>query len=157
VYIRGHVLPLFCLSFFPPHTTSCTFIQYNHVLFLPLLPGPLLLCQSSPPPCPHPRLAKPPHLRPHRAKPRPSRAPIRITKSRVFRCALSLHHIAAPSTPVPAPEFPSPLPSSRPHPPRVSWIPFLFLARLLHYVASLSSTELARCPSQLPSPTLLAS
>jgi hypothetical protein len=29
VYIRGLVLPLFCLSFFPPHATSCIIFQYK--------------------------------------------------------------------------------------------------------------------------------
>jgi hypothetical protein len=41
--------------------------------------------------------------------------------------------------------------------PRVPWTLIPLPVRLLHYVASLSSTELAPCPSQLPSPTLLSS
>jgi hypothetical protein len=44
MYIRGLVLLLLCLSFFPPHATSCILIQYNYVLFLSLLPGPLPPC-----------------------------------------------------------------------------------------------------------------
>jgi hypothetical protein len=44
---------------------------------------------------------------PHRATSRPSRAPVAITKSRVFPRALPFHRVAAPFMPVPAPESPS--------------------------------------------------
>jgi hypothetical protein len=40
MYIRGLILLLFCLSFFPPHATSCILIQYNYIPFLSLLPSP---------------------------------------------------------------------------------------------------------------------
>jgi hypothetical protein len=68
MYIRGLVLLLLCLSFFPPHATSCILTQYNYILFLSLLPSPCFLCLSSRPSCPHPRLAQSPRLRSHRAK-----------------------------------------------------------------------------------------
>jgi hypothetical protein len=129
VYIRGLVLPLFCLSFFPPYATSCISIQYNYIsLYLcsPVFPSS---AQPSRPACPRPHLAKPSHLRPHRAKSRPSRTTVGIMKSRIFHRALPLQRVAAPSTSVTAPEFPS-------TPPRVPWTPFPFPTHPLHYVAS---------------------
>jgi hypothetical protein len=68
IYIRGLVLLLLCLSFFPPHATSCILTQYNYVLFLSLLPGPCFLCLPSQPSYPRPRLAQSPHLCSHRTK-----------------------------------------------------------------------------------------
>jgi hypothetical protein len=107
MYIRGLVLLLFCLSFFPPHATSCIFIQYNYISLYLCSPVFSSSTQPSRPPCPRPRPAKPSHLRPHHAKSRPSRAPIWITKSHVSHCTLPSHCVAAPSTPMPAPELPS--------------------------------------------------
>jgi hypothetical protein len=46
MYIRGLVPLLFCLSFFPPHATSCIIIQYNYVLSLSLISSLLLLCPT---------------------------------------------------------------------------------------------------------------
>jgi hypothetical protein len=105
------------------------FIQYNYVSLYLCSPVFSSSAQPSWPPCPRPRLAKPSHPRPHCAKPRPSRTPIGITRSRVFHRALPFQGVAAPSTPIPAPEFPST--------PAASSLDSVSVPRpSLHYVAS---------------------
>jgi hypothetical protein len=108
IYVYKGACPPAALSFFLSSLRNVLyFIQYNHISLYLCSPVFSSSAQPSRPPCPRPRLAKPSHLRPHRAKSRPSRAPVGIMKSRVFHRALPFHRVAAPSTPVPAPEFPS--------------------------------------------------
>jgi hypothetical protein len=91
MYIRGLVLPLLCLSFFPPHATSCILTQYNYVLFLSLLPGSCFLCPPSRPSCPRPHLAQSPHLCSHCAKSALATPPSQSQK------------VASPAAPYPPP------------------------------------------------------
>jgi hypothetical protein len=107
MYIRGLVLLLFCLSFFPPHAISCIFIQYNYISLYLCSPVFSSYAQPSRPPCPHAHPAKPSHLCPHHAKSHPSYTPIWIMKSHVSHHALPSHCIATLSMPMPAPELPS--------------------------------------------------
>jgi hypothetical protein len=108
IYVYKGACPPAALSFFLSSSRNVLyFTQYNYVSLCPCSPVFSSSALPSRPPCPRPRLAKPSHLRPHRAKSRPSRAPVGITKSRVFHRALPLYRVAAPSTPVPAPESPS--------------------------------------------------
>jgi hypothetical protein len=89
IYVYKGTCPPAALSFFL--SSSCNvlyFIQYNYVSLYLCSPVFSSSAQPSRPPCPRPRLAKSSHLRPHRAKSRPSRAPVGITKSRVFHHAL---------------------------------------------------------------------
>jgi hypothetical protein len=106
IYVYKGTYPPAALSFFLSSSRNVLyFIQYNHISLYLCSPVFSSSAQPSRLPCPRPRLAKPLHLRPHRAKSRPSRASVGITKSRVFHRALSFRRIAAPSTAVPAPEF----------------------------------------------------
>jgi hypothetical protein len=108
IYVYKGTYPPAALSFFLSSSRNVLyFIQYNYVSLYLCSPVFSSSAQPSRPPCPRPHLAKPSHLRPHRAKPHPSRAPVGITKSRVFHRALPFHRAAALSTPIPAPEFPS--------------------------------------------------
>jgi hypothetical protein len=153
MYIRGLVLLLFCLSFFPPHATSCIFIQYNYVSLYLCSPVFTSSAQPSWPPCPRPRPAKPSHLRPHRAKSRPSRAPIWITKSCVSHRALPSHRVAAPTTPVPAPELPStPAASSLDSVsiPRPSVTPNFSMLKVNHASSGVGALFAQRLPCQAP-------
>jgi hypothetical protein len=110
IYVYKGTCPPAALSFFPPHATSCILFNTTTFFFYPCSPVLSPSVPPSRPSCPRPRLVKPPRFRPHRAKSRPSHAPVRITKSRVSRSALPLHCAAAPSPPCP-------LPSSHPRPP----------------------------------------
>jgi hypothetical protein len=108
IYVYKGTCPPTALSFFLSSSRNVLyFIQYNYVSLYLCSPVFSSSAQPSQHPCPRPRLAKSSHLRPHRAKSHPSRAPIRITKSRVSHRALPFHHVVAPSMPVPTPELPS--------------------------------------------------
>jgi hypothetical protein len=132
IYVYKGTCPPTALSFFLSSSHNVLyFIQYNYVSLYLCSPVFSSSAQPSRLPCPCPRLAKPSHLRPHRAK---SALVAPLSESREVASSTT----PCPSTASPPRLHPSPLPSSRPHPPRVPWIPFPFLAHPLHpvYISS---------------------